>query len=125
MNPGDTFLDRHPAFGTHLWVIVATPGTDALAFNFTTRRPGRHCDTSCMIAAGEHPFVRRETVVEYRRGVFGPQKAWEDLARLGSARSSDPVSAVLLLRIQRGTLASKFAAEGFKKIVRQALGLTG
>jgi hypothetical protein len=106
-------------------VIVATPGTDALAFNFTTRRPGGQCDTSCIVAAGEHPFVRRETVVEYRRGVFGPQKAWEDLVRLGAARSSDPVSAALLLRIQQGTLASKFAAERFKQIVRQALGLTG
>ena len=45
--------------------------------------------------------------------------------RLGAARSSDPVSAALLLRIQQGTLASKFAAERFKQIVRQALGLTG
>ena len=123
MTPGYTFLDRHPAHGTHLWVIVATPGTDLLAFNFTTRRPGRHCDTSCIVLVGEHSFVRHETVVEYRRGIFGPQKAWEDLVRLGAARSSDPVSATLLLKIQQGALASKFTAEKFKQLVREALAI--
>jgi hypothetical protein len=122
VSPGDTFLDFHPTFRTHLWVIVATPGGDALAFNFTTRRAVPTCDTSCVIRPGEHPFVRNETVVEYRRGLLGPQKAWDDLVRCGGAKAHDPVSAPLLLRIQEGALASRFTVQAFQRIIRDLLG---
>lgn len=117
MRPGETFFDHH------LWVIVATPGTNALAFNLTTRRPHRFCDTACIIQPGEHTFVHQETVVEYRKGAFGPQSAWERLVALGRCHPREPVSASLLRRIQDGALASKFCDDGHQRIIREALGL--
>lgn len=123
MNPGDTFLDFDPTYGAHLWVVVATPGTQALTFNFTTLRPGPRCDTSCIIRAGEHPFVTRDTVVEYRRGFVAEQVHWEKVVAAGGARSHVGVSAAVLLRIQQGALASKFTEQAHQRIIRQLLGI--
>lgn len=112
MTPGNTFLDRH------LWVIVATPGTNALAFNLTTYRPGPYCDTACIVQPGEHPFVTRASVVEYRKAAFGPQTAWER-----GCYPREPMAPALLRRIQEGALKSRFCDEAHQRIIRALLGL--
>ncbi len=50
----------------HLWVLItqADPATgEAIMVNITTQRP--HSDTTTILVAGEHPFVRNPSVVFY------------------------------------------------------------
>lgn len=118
MNPGDTI------FSIHLWVICSgpQPPDDAVvAFNLTSK--DWDSDTSCVIQAGEHPYVRHESVIAYQYGeLFRP----DHIARLKllAPREYDPVSPELLLRIQQGAVASPDTREQLKKIMRAVLGLS-
>jgi hypothetical protein len=93
VNLGDTL------FSAHLWVVCSEPDQDgyAVVFNLTTRRV--NSDTNCVIHPGEHPFVKRESVVAYERGQLMNIQAWVKAQKFG-AKTYPPVSDDLLLRIQ-------------------------
>jgi hypothetical protein len=64
---GDAFiLTRQTGDVPHLWVLLwgpAGPADAFLAVHLSTWREGR--DRSCLIRAGEHPFVQHDTYVVY------------------------------------------------------------
>jgi len=114
VNLGDTIL------ATHLWVVCSTPTQDgeAVIFNLTTRR--RDSDTNCVIVAGEHPFVKKESVIAYERGQLMNVQQWVKAQNLG-AKIYAPVSPGLLFRIQQGALKSDLTPQKLQQIVRQSL----
>ncbi len=63
---GDTFLLR--GIDDHLIIIISEPGRDPnriVTANFTSWRADK--DQSCIVAAGEHRFVKKRSCLDYRR----------------------------------------------------------
>jgi hypothetical protein len=85
--------------------------------NFTTRRAGS--DDSCIVQAGEHEFLSRESVVVYRRAQMTENQRALDMLHSSILRQLAPVSEDLLRRIQAGALASQFTPEKIKIALRQ------
>lgn len=88
---GDTFyLTQATGSTPHLWVLLWGPAGAADAFIsvfLTTRRP--HSDPACILAPGDHPFIRHETAVRYNSPVRWTAAALNELlarARAFSAR---------------------------------------
>jgi hypothetical protein len=63
-------------------MCVTPPGQDGsvVIFNATDIYPG--CDRTCVLAAGDHPYLRRESIVAYARGRFLTPKAFAALENL-------------------------------------------
>ena len=123
MRIGEAFANLHPASPRHLWFFVAGPDRDGsmVAFNFTSAKDG--CDQTCVVQAGEHPFVAHQTVVAYRRGRLFSTKAYAAIKSLGCYEPWADLSAGLLLRIQQGAIASPGTTTKLKTMVRQSLGI--
>jgi hypothetical protein len=115
VNLGDTLFST-----THLWVVCSTPSPDgdAVIFNITTRRPDS--DTNCIILPGDHPFVKKESVIAYERGQIMSLQNWVKAQKLG-ARTYPPASRELLFRIQQGALKSDLTPQKLQAIVKQSL----
>ena len=86
-------------------------------FNFTSLR--NNYDNSCVIQAGEHPFVRHDTFVIYAQGkVVSLEMQKHMMANPAEAAPRQPVSAALLERIQLGALKSDFTPQKMQKAVQ-------
>jgi hypothetical protein len=105
---GDTFLltgGRVPS--PHLWVVLWGPAGRAsayLATFLTTLRS--HSDTTCVLTAGEHPFIRHETTVSYRNVQRFTDERLAQLVAEGTAKPRAPVDAAILERIRAGFFRS-------------------
>lgn len=120
MTLGDTFFVNHPSAHVHLWVVAAGPTLrlEYVIFNFTTYWDG--CDSTCVLQAGDHPFIKHLTCVAYSRGKLLPESLTTSKAH--SFAWKTPVSPPVLLRIQQGAIGSRFTPGKLKPIVGQALG---
>lgn len=118
MNVGDTFLPSGQ-IGSHLWVVIGINKTGQVAIvNFTTKRPGK--DESCVIHAGEHPFVKHETIAEYRKARLLKAQDVEALEQYAGIKQA-PVSKSLLKRLQKGALTSDFTPQDIQQAVKESL----
>lgn len=99
MNLGDTFHLLE-----HLWVVVSNPTADGsiAMVNFTTLR--RPCDETCVLNAGDHPFIRHPTIVAYGRGRMSPLNAHAAIQR---QPRDERVRRRVLDRIMRGAIQSE------------------
>lgn len=118
MKLADTFVPAHP-IKAHLWVVIYCDLSQAAIVNLTTRWPGR--DDSCIIQPGEHPFVQHETIVEYQHSRLLDAEQKTALERFGIKKFSEPVSEALLLKIQRGAIASQFTPQKIQALIQRAL----
>jgi len=122
---GFSFLNKQVGkIRSHLWIILSDPAEDPeqiLIANLTSYRQGR--DESCIIHAGEHPFVRHTSCINYREcritSIDSPEKGFTS----GLLISEDPVEVDLLKRIQAGAFESKFTKNYHKELLEnQGLG---
>lgn len=103
----------------HLWVVITRPAADGsvVMVNVTSWRQG--CDETCIIAAGEHPFVHHQTVVAYAYiKEVSADRQREILANPTVCVPHAPVSPQLLERIRRGALASREVSGRVKAAIR-------
>ena len=121
MSLGDTFLNLNPDSPVHLWIIASNPTADGhiVILNLTTRVQG--CDETCIVHAGEHVFVKHDSVVAYQRGQLIPTSVLGLMKRMGCYRSMEPLSRELLKRVQQGALDSAFAPPKVQNLIRQSL----
>jgi hypothetical protein len=113
---GDTFLVAPPY--NHLYVVCSDPVADpahVLLVSLTTFRPKE--ETCCLIAAGEHPFVKHRTCVRYKDARIASAEAILNLVRASQMHRRDPVSAELLARIRDGAGASDFLPEEHRRLL--------
>ena len=98
----DRRTDGAPA---HLWVIIAEPSDDpqsVLIVNISTLRGAVTDDTTCILEAGEHPFIHKRSFVAYR---FARKPKREELLKLLDRNLlylQDPVVSAVLERIRNG-----------------------
>jgi hypothetical protein len=115
VKPGDTFLIPDWA-GAHLhFILSALPDGSVIVAHFTSRRA--YTDDTCVIKPGEHPFVKKETIVRYDQAHICPAA---NLASLEGSiiRKLEPLSDELLARIQQGALSSPQTPDKIKKLIR-------
>jgi len=109
MNGGDTFRIPQPgtSLDSHLWIVISDPSIDAkriLIVNFTTLRADS--DRACVLNAGEHPFVKHETCVNYGGAKIVSKATIEHLMSKGLRLPHASLSGHLLKRIRDGAAAS-------------------
>jgi hypothetical protein len=89
-------------------VVISDPVADpdgVLIVNFTTRRPDS--DPACILEAGEHPFVKHQTCVNYAGAKVVSRADIQSLMEKGLLRNHAALSAALLKRIRDGAGASE------------------
>jgi hypothetical protein len=89
-------------------VVISDPAADpeaVLIVNFTTRR--KDSDPACILQAGEHPFVKHETCVNYAGAKVVSAAAIQSLLQKGLLSNHAVLSATLLKRIRDGAGASE------------------
>ena len=108
MNVGDAFLMEHPRGGVkHLFFVVSKPESNrVLLVHVCSIKPGRECDTSCVIRPEEHPFVKHDSFVVYSATMFALESHVEAQVRAGICRPQPPASPALLVRIRDGARVS-------------------
>lgn len=126
MNSGTTFIFSEKPNQEHLWMVVTNPKLEKVVIvNFTSFRLGS--DESCVVDAGEHPFVRKKTCVNYADAKVVPSKNLAKLLGMKRHNGSfvcpqrEPLSNELLLRIQQGAVISDRTPLEAKSIVEQLL----
>ena len=93
----------------HLYVVISDPVKDpdnVVLVSFTTRQAG--VDESCVIYEGEHPCVRHDTCVDYRRAHVLSALQIDEAVTSGKVRPGPQADAGLLDRILRGAQETRF-----------------
>jgi len=117
VNAGDTFF-----FSDHLWMVISEPTEDEeniLVVNFNTWKPWG--DPACVLNAGEHPFIRHRTYVNYRDALVMSRDELAMLLRLNQAAPRAPLSEPLLKKIRERAGEADIAIEHFNILVNQGL----
>jgi CTP:molybdopterin cytidylyltransferase MocA len=122
-NAGDTFLAQpNSSSKPHLYVVISNPENNAgnvIHVNLTSKKEWSDC--SCVLQPGDHPFVTRETVVNYASATMC-EAVYIDQA-MGptfyprALFPNTPVSNEVLERIQLGALQSPLFPSGFKPVI--------
>jgi len=118
---GDTFLVALVA-DEHFWMIISDPEIDperVLMVNFSTWKP--YHDQACVVEAGEHPFVRRRTCVNFPEARVTTDAALEHLTRAQQIFPQPPLSEVLLRRIREGARGSRIRLTCLQVLIDQEL----
>jgi hypothetical protein len=103
MNAGDTYIraGKHVNTDPHLWIVISDPAKDKsrlVAVNVTSQRIDK--DQSCVIYAGEHEFITRESVVLFSGARIVPESAILGAVSAALLKFQKRVSAGLLSRIR-------------------------
>lgn len=121
MKAGDTFtvVDTAVDLHRHLWVIISDPLIDVtdpvIIVNFTTYKEGK--DPTCILQAGDHPFIKHPTAVDYRNAIDVPNAGLEASANRGQVVLQEPLKPEILHRIRQGATESPFIPEGCRMIL--------
>lgn len=114
INCGDTFYasddeDVEP----HLQVIITPPHEgDVITTSITTKH--RKSETLVILKAGDHPFIRWDSVVSYRHSYIRKVNDIEVAIRDGLASRREPISDTLLRKIRMGLRDSDFTPNGVR-----------
>ena len=123
MLPGETILGFD--FGNHLWIVLSAETADgqvALA-SLTTHGRQRICGSGCVVVRpGEHEYPSRDSCVYYRGAILNPARPLDDAKARGVLDQRAPFDTELLLRVQRGALASRMTGDNVKDAIRRTLG---
>lgn len=108
---GDAFF-RPDGLKDHLNVVLFEPSKYTqlgygnkiciVRVNITTLYVDKYYDSACIVKKGEHPFVQHDSYVLYRKLEIEDFEHVIKCVNDGPWRPADPVSAELLLRMQRG-----------------------
>jgi hypothetical protein len=114
MDAGNTFKYGR---GSHLWVVVSDPAADpdhVVIVNMTT---DRGIDRSCILNAGDHPFVVRQTCMRYDMARIVKNSELERFASSSTITVHERVSEEVLARIRQGAAASSQIPLGCKQVL--------
>ena len=119
MNGGDTFYLRGPeSLSPHLWVIVSDPHQDCekvVVVSMTTYRDGK--DPACRLAPGDHPNIDHDTCMHYPKPQLLTCAKIEKAAEIGALEWQEPVNQMVLERIRKGAVESRFIPIKFLQIL--------
>ena len=98
---GDTFLIRSPINGTtHLYIIVAQSQEKSLLFNVTSFNPNK--DATCLLRAKEHPFIFKESVINYEDGILAETENISQALNRNIISRNEKATKALVAKIVQG-----------------------
>ena len=103
----------------HLWVVITEPDPatgEVIIVNLTTQRP--HSDTTVILQAGDHPFIKHPTAVNFIDARIVILSLLEQAIATGTGAVHQIVEASVLKRIQDGLLRSSFTPNKIKAFFR-------
>lgn len=120
VSKGDAFQASGPNVDVaHLWIVISDPneGGNVVCVNFTSLSEDE-VDESCILDPGDHPFIKRRTVVKY--GLANWWAADKIAAAIASGQFSahPPVRPEILQRIREGGLNSLYLNRSMKAALR-------
>ena len=100
----------------HLFVLVTGPTQhgpekNALMVSLSSCKPGMYYDPSCIINAGEHPFVRKSSFVDYSRARIECADSLIRGVKAGILIPHEQVGDALFERICEGLTTSRHTAK--------------
>jgi hypothetical protein len=120
LNAGDTFLLSTPPNDKHLFVAIApTQSGKYLCVNVTSKR--NNSDTSCVLQQGDHPFIRHDSVINYKKAREVDPSVIQNQINRGNCIQHQPVSPSLLNRIQQGGINSTRLKNKYKNYLNSFL----
>ena len=105
----------------HLWIVLTESNNDGdvVVVMLTTLR--ERSDTTCILEAGEHPWLKHQTVAAYQIAEWQSVDRLQLLIDQKMVHVQPPASAALLVKIQRGALSSPRTVPRVKTAVRRTL----
>lgn len=116
------FLSQSSVNVTHLWVLASDPFDDPpqiVLVSLSTLRDGS--DTTVMLKKGDHPFIRRDTVVFYSDIRVKMVRQLEQLLDAGVAKLHADCSDEVLKKIQDGIQKSPFTEPWIKETCKKVI----
>ena len=116
------FISNSQRAPNHLWVVATDPSGDppqVVIVSFTTKRSGS--DLTVVVQAGGHPFVVRETVINYTDARLVHVRQLEAIVAGGVTNFHADCSEELLGRIQEGIVTSPFTPRFIKGYCRNRI----
>lgn len=123
MQAGDTFVLIEKDIDEHLWVVISDPNLNEdqiVIVNLTTHSVLK--DQSCILKRGDHPFVKRKTIVNYRDAQITNKKDLDWWVKSEKLESRRRMNSKVLQRIRAGAAQSEWIPQGARQIlIDQAL----
>ncbi len=120
LNIGDVFLLSTPPNDKHLFIVIApTQNGKYLCVNITSKRG--NSDTSCILQQGDHPFIRHDSVINYKKAREADPAVIQNQIDKDNRIQYQPVSASVLNRIQQGGMISKRLKNKYKNYLSSFL----
>lgn len=117
--PGCTFFNKeYDGVPTHLWVVLSDPrisDSTVLIANLTSWSLG--ADESCVLVPGDHPFIKRKTIIAYALARTASLQILDQLYSRRDIWTNDPFEVNVLLRIQKGLMDSRYAIGDHKRLL--------
>jgi hypothetical protein len=127
LKPGDTFLLPKPGRTEHLWIILTHPREDgkAVCVNITAWAFDR--DETVILAPGDHPFIKKKSIVHYEDARFIPLGWVEQLLQSETTQfvceTHYACTHTLMDRLKQGLLDSKRTPKGIKEYCKSQWGI--
>lgn len=111
--------------GNHLHVVMNDPvffpekGYEAvLLVNISSVKPNARFDNTCLIQAGEHPFVRHASYISYADAVVKNSEDLDQFVMQGEVIPRDAISEALYERVLNGFTSSPRVTCKIKRFIK-------
>ena len=120
LNIGDAFLLSTPPNDKHLFVVIApTQNGKYLCVNVTSKP--NNSDTSCVLQQSDHPFIRHDSVINYKKAREVDPAVIQNQIDRGNCIQYQSVSSAVLNRIQQGGMTSTRLKNKYKNYLNSFL----
>lgn len=105
----------------HVYLVLTEPDNGKVVW-VMIRTKKEYTDKTVVLDKGDHPFVQRETSVDYGLATFRPVTKIETAITTGTCKLLADLSPTMLQRIQDGLLASPRTPNALKNYCRPIFG---
>jgi hypothetical protein len=121
---GDAFWAQNPNSNNppHLYFVISDPRRNdghILLVNMTERRAGS--DDSCRLQPGDHPCVKKDSVIQYAEAIFPEARMVEQAVYKGVFVAAARADLSFVRRMLEGALASRHLRLKYRAVVEAEL----
>lgn len=102
----------------HLFIVLSDPVTDeqvVLLVSISSVKPNRWNDEACLLYSLEHPFIKKDSFVDYSSARIEPADKLTKAVDQGIFLSREPVNQDVFDRICAGIMASRRTPKDIKR----------
>ena len=120
MKRGDTFVNVNEGSNSHLWIVcIEFSDGSIMMFNLTSLENA--ADATCVVHVGEHPWVIKDSAIEYERAKLLDPRKISVLEAINCMERQGTATEELIRKILEGAMASRETAGTFKAMIEAVL----